>query len=375
MHGNLNNEFSEYVNGADYITYIVLGSALNVLAVATLMNIGRALITELREGTLEMLLLSPAPRSEYFLGCLLEQTTRAFLEFGTVLIVGGLFGAKLSYFLSARALITILLAILSFFCMGILLSSVMLYTRDTYLTQNTLFVTMSLVCGITYPIQYLPDWVQNVAQIFPLTPAVTLFRNVVIGHENLISNHLLIIQILVLSGIYLVLGMIWYQSMERKLVAFGALIQEVWMFCCFCVFILFYTKAIQFNNILILPFVFLLLLLSSTIWGGMLNSIFMFSRDASIIMDIFDTPMTLFSGSRIPRNCFPFWAKMISLVFPLTYCINIIRFVLNIGGEGKQWILNIVGLLVCMCIMVAVTVVLTYQVERHNRETGELQLC
>ena len=106
----------------------------------------------------------------------------------------------------------------------------------------------------------------------------------------------------------------------------------------------------------------------------MLNSIFMFSRDASIIMDIFDTPMTLFSGSRIPRNCFPFWAKMISLVFPLTYCINIIRFVLNIGGEGKQWILNIVGLLVCVCIMVVVTVVLTYQVERHNRETGELQL-
>ena len=78
-----------------------------------------------------------------------------------------------------------------------------LYTRDTYLTQNTLFVTMSLVCGITYPIQYLPDWVQNVAQIFPLTPAVTLFRNVVIGHENLISNHLLIVQILVLSGICL----------------------------------------------------------------------------------------------------------------------------------------------------------------------------
>ena len=47
MHGNLNNEVSKYVNGADYITYIVLGSALNVLAVATLMNIGRALITEL----------------------------------------------------------------------------------------------------------------------------------------------------------------------------------------------------------------------------------------------------------------------------------------------------------------------------------------
>ena len=60
MHGNLNNQFNEYTNGADYVTYIVLGSALNILAVSTLMNIGRALITELREGTLEMLLLSPA---------------------------------------------------------------------------------------------------------------------------------------------------------------------------------------------------------------------------------------------------------------------------------------------------------------------------
>ena len=137
MHGNLNNEFSKYVNGADYITYIVLGSALNVLAVATLMNIGRALITELREGTLEMLLLSPAPRSEYFLGCLLEQTTRAFLEFGTVLIVGVLFGAKLSNFLSTRALITILLAILSFFLYGnFIIFRYAIYKRHLSDTEN-----------------------------------------------------------------------------------------------------------------------------------------------------------------------------------------------------------------------------------------------
>lgn len=40
VHGNLNGAFHEYANGADYMTYIVLGSALNVLAVSTLMNIG-----------------------------------------------------------------------------------------------------------------------------------------------------------------------------------------------------------------------------------------------------------------------------------------------------------------------------------------------
>lgn len=218
MDGNLNGEFREYTGGSDYMTYIVLGSALNVLAVSTLMNVGRALITELREGTLETLLLSPASRSGYFIGCLSEQTMRAFLEFGTVLIAGGFLGANLRHLFSFRILVVMILAIVSFFCMGITLSSVMLYTRNTYLTQNTLFVTMSLVCGITYPIQYLPSWVQSLAQFFPLTPMVALFRNVAIGRQNLIGNSSLILQVVILSVIYLAVGSIWYMKLESRLI-------------------------------------------------------------------------------------------------------------------------------------------------------------
>lgn len=217
MHGNVTSEFREYAGGIDYMTYIAAGSALNVLAVATLMNIGRALITELREGTLEMLLLAPAPRKSYFMGCLLEQTARALIEFGTVLAAGAFLGAELRYLFTFQAVVIILLAVFSFFCMGITLSSVMLYTRDTYLTQNTLFVTMSLVCGITYPLSYLPEWVGKAAQIFPLTPAVTLFRNVVTGRQDLAENYLLILQVVLLSLAYLVVGSIWYKLVERKL--------------------------------------------------------------------------------------------------------------------------------------------------------------
>lgn len=218
VHGNMDSAFHVYTNGADYMTYIVLGSALNVLAVSTLMNIGRALITELREGTLEMLLLSPAPRYQYFLGCLLEQTTRALLEFGTVLVVGAALGARLKYLFSFQALMSIMLAVWGFFCMGVTLSSVMLYTRNTYLTQNTLFSTMSLVCGITFPIEYLPQWTQHFAQLFPLTPAVTLFRNVVIGRQRLLENGETALHLLLLSTVYLIIGAAWHAKLERRLV-------------------------------------------------------------------------------------------------------------------------------------------------------------
>ena len=101
--------------------------------------------------------------------------------------------------------------------MGIFLSAIMLYTRDTYITQNTLFVLMSLVCGIAFPIQYLPDWVQTFAQVLPLTPAVSIFRNVVIGRQSIISNGSLLIQLIVLSGIYLTVGLFWNKKLEQKM--------------------------------------------------------------------------------------------------------------------------------------------------------------
>jgi len=132
-------------------------------------------------------------------------------------IFSALAGADLRYLFSVPAITAILLAVLSFFCMGLTLSAVMLHTRDTYLTQNTLFIAMNLVCGIMYPIQYLPESLQRAAQIFPLTPAVSLFRNVVIEHQSLMGNAGLIQQIVLLSGVYLMIGTVWYKRMEPRL--------------------------------------------------------------------------------------------------------------------------------------------------------------
>ena len=218
LHGAMTDDFHRYSGGADYITYVVLGLSLNVLAVSTLMNIGRALMTEMRQGTLEPLLLSPASRPGYFLGCLMEQTSRALLEFGAMLIFGFILGARLNLLFSFEAIFTILLAMFSFFCFGVFLSSIMLFTRDTFIVQNTLFTVMTLVCGVLFPIEFLPRFVQVIAQIFPLTPAVALFRNVAIAGMNLSDNLFLIAQILVTSVIFVIIGGKWLKRIEKSLV-------------------------------------------------------------------------------------------------------------------------------------------------------------
>lgn len=155
--------------------------------------------------------------------------------------------------------------------------------------------------------------------------------------------------------------------------ALGALLQEVWMFLCFCLFILFYSGVFSVKHLLLFPPLLLLLIVSSALWGGMLNAVFLFSRDAGIIMDVLDTPMVLFSGTRIPTACFPLWARLLSMAFPLTYCLNLMRLALHITENDGAFGKNLLCLVACCLVMILITVLLIRRAEGHNRETGEWQ--
>lgn len=155
--------------------------------------------------------------------------------------------------------------------------------------------------------------------------------------------------------------------------AAGALIQQVWMFTGFCTVILVYTDSIHWDNLPLFLFILLLLVVSSIIWGGMLNAMLLVTRDGGIIMDFFEDPLIVFTGTRIPVNCFPLWAKVFAMIFPLTYCINIIRIALRITRDGQGWYPDAVKLLVSLAIMVVVTKKILIAAEKKNRKVGEWQ--
>ncbi|MGZ7236487.1 ABC transporter permease, partial [Streptococcus pyogenes] len=55
------------------------------------------------------------------------------------------------------------------FCMGVLLSNIMLWLRDTFLSQNTLFVVIFLLSGVTFPRNILPMPLSFIGEFIPLT--------------------------------------------------------------------------------------------------------------------------------------------------------------------------------------------------------------
>ena len=150
--------------------------------------------------------------------------------------------------------------------------------------------------------------------------------------------------------------------------ALGAIFENIWMFSLFAVIMLFINQNFSLSMILKLPIVFLILIVTAAIWGGLMNVIFLFSRDATLLFNILDEPMVLFSGVRIPTQIFPLWSKIISLLFPLTYTLSMIRKILS----NQQMLLNDFFLpIIVNCLTVGITALLIKLAEKKARKTGE----
>jgi ABC-2 type transport system permease protein len=138
--------------------------------------------------------------------------------FAAILIFGTFFGMDLSGINIGSAIVVMLLIILSFFAQALVLGALMVSFRDTYISQNTLFVLMNLICGVLFPIQYLPVWLQPLSYMMPMTFGLDAFRSGVIGGGDLTSSGGDLLALIGLTVLYLVLGAWWIKKVEQNIV-------------------------------------------------------------------------------------------------------------------------------------------------------------
>lgn len=148
--------------------------------------------------------------------------------------------------------------------------------------------------------------------------------------------------------------------------ALGALFESTWMFAVFAIIIILYSTVISITMIFYLCIAFFILILSSTIWGGFMNALFLTSRDSGFLFYILGGPMELFSGVRVPVEAFPFWAKVISTVFPLSYCLTLIREVFATQMISLETIMNLFGVLLVLILLTSIVASLAENNLRNN---------
>ncbi len=211
----LSSSFFEYTGTKDYMSFVIVGSLTYVFVVRTCLNVSRSLITELREGTLESLMLAPFRRVEYFLGNMMVQTVTTSVEVLVAIIIAIPFGLRLNHVNVLGFTVAFIVSLYAFFGVSMILGCIMLFTRDTYISQNTLFAFIFLICGITFPVQYLPQWLVVIARFIPITQVVKLIRNSTLQGMGLGEQIEIIVYVLILSSIYIVIGFILMKKSEE----------------------------------------------------------------------------------------------------------------------------------------------------------------
>jgi ABC-2 type transport system permease protein len=163
-------------------SFFLIGNAVHNAAIPCLFAMGSTIGGERQQGTLPLLLVSPAHRIPLFLGRALPVILNGFLVAVVALIVGALL---LGVDLPADSWLNLALAIgvSTFACtgLGLVTAALSLRVRETAVLANVVFGTLLIFAGVNVPLDSLPSWMASVAPWLPLTHGIDASRQLAAG--------------------------------------------------------------------------------------------------------------------------------------------------------------------------------------------------
>ena len=124
--------------------------------------------------------VTPVTLSEVLWGELLWSATRSTLAASVVLLIGVLTGD----FSPAGAIAMIPFCFISglvFAALGLLTAATSQTIEAISYPQFLFIFPMFLFCGVYFPISNLPDWLEHIVSILPLTPVLSIVRTATLG--------------------------------------------------------------------------------------------------------------------------------------------------------------------------------------------------
>jgi len=163
--------------GGDYFSFVLIGIAFGSYFGVGLSSFSSGLRTSQTTGTLEAMLSSPTRLSTIILSSAQWNYLITTLRVVVYLLVGSVFlGVQLGDANYAAALVVLVLTVISFSSLGIIAASfIMVLKRGDPVTW--IFGTVSnLLGGIYYPVAVMPEWMQRLADLIPVTYALRAMR-------------------------------------------------------------------------------------------------------------------------------------------------------------------------------------------------------
>lgn len=184
MFANMGTDIMQNTFGvADYFSYMAVGM-VSMIVMTTTMFSGMSIVWDRRLGFLDKVISTPVSRAAIIFAKILNATFRALFQASVILSLSYLLGLQVS---STFTIINILGVYAAIFLLGVGLSSIFLAfsIRSTRMERPMQFVsliTMPLMFASNtfFPTSMMPDWMQVITRVNPLTYLTDAIRQLTI---------------------------------------------------------------------------------------------------------------------------------------------------------------------------------------------------
>lgn len=202
------------VSGMSYLSFIGAGVlSFTAISRALFENAYGSYFRMVYQSTFDAILATPVEAESLAFAEICWATTKAFIDSLLILVVLYAFGAANS---PSALLAPLPLVAGSFFAAALtLVVTAHTHDIDSYNLYLNLYFSAIFLCGVWFPLEILPEWLQWIAWAIPLTSAIDLARACFGG--QFIARHLLEALYLILSA--LVFAEWAMRALRKRLVA------------------------------------------------------------------------------------------------------------------------------------------------------------
>ena len=172
----------EFQTSQKYFSYVVVGIVITAILQAAL-SVASTLRAELLMGTFERFVCSPFGAVNGIASMVIFPILLELVFAVLTLAIGGIvFSMPIKWSTAPLAIPVALGGAALFGALGLLFSAAVLVAKQTTAAATYATTALGLLGGVYFPIQLLPDWGRFIANIQPLTYAVSLMRHFLIGY-------------------------------------------------------------------------------------------------------------------------------------------------------------------------------------------------
>lgn len=171
----------------DYFSFMAVGM-ITFTALFTTMFSGMSVVWDRRLGFLNKVLSTPVSRSVIVLSKVLSATLRSMFQAAIIITVAMLLGLRFGEGFSPLNILGVF-AMIFLICMGLSSLFIAINIRSTRMetpmaVMNLINLPLMFASNALFPINYMPDWLQAVANINPLSYMTDAVRQLLIFHTD-----------------------------------------------------------------------------------------------------------------------------------------------------------------------------------------------